>query len=74
MSDQKILTYPMDFCIGDSSEVEEKTTSIDFCISKLKAGVKAANTVSEPFKMIKDTSLMGKCPVMCTQQTSIPHY
>lgn len=52
--------------IFESSEVEEKRQLLSFVFQNLELKDKKLSiTLSESFKMIKDTSLTGKCPGMC---------
>jgi len=52
--------------IFESSEVEEKRQLLNFVFQHLELkNKKLLIHYREPFKMIKDTSLAGKCPEMC---------
>ena len=52
--------------IFESSEVEEKRQLLNFVFQNLELkDKKLLIHYREPFKMIKDTSLLGKCPGMC---------
>lgn len=52
--------------IFESSEVDEKRQLLNFVFQNLELKEKKLSvTLREPFKMIKDTSLLGKCPGMC---------
>src|ERR1700722_8793813 len=52
--------------IFESSEVEEKRQLLNFVFQNLELKDKKLSvTLREPFKMIKDTSLLEKCPGMC---------
>lgn len=52
--------------IFESSEVEEKRQLLNFVFQNLELkDKKLLINYREPFKMIKDTSLAGKCPGMC---------
>jgi len=52
--------------IFESSEVEEKRQLLNFVFQNLELKDKKLFVdYREPFKMIKDTSRMGKCPGMC---------
>jgi site-specific DNA recombinase len=52
--------------IFESSEVEEKRQLLNFVFQNLELkDKKLLIHYREPFKMIKDTSFLGKCPGMC---------
>ena len=52
--------------IFESSEVEEKRQLVNFVFQNFELKDKKLSvTLREPFKIIKDTSLAGKCPGMC---------
>jgi site-specific DNA recombinase len=52
--------------IFESSEVEEKRQLLNFVFQNLELKDKKLSiTLREPFKIIKDTSLLEKCPGMC---------
>ena len=52
--------------IFESSEVEEKRQLLNFVFQNLELKEKKLFVdYREPFKMIKDTSFLGKCPAMC---------
>jgi hypothetical protein len=51
--------------------VEEKRQLLNFVFQNLELKDKKLSiTLREPFKMIKNTSLSGKCPGMCRSQDS----
>jgi hypothetical protein len=57
--------------IFESSEVDEKRQLLKFVFQNLELKDKKLSiTLREPFKMIKDTSLAGKCPGICRSQDS----
>jgi site-specific DNA recombinase len=52
--------------IFESSEVEEKRQLLNFAFQNLELKDKKLSiTLREPFKIIKDTSQLEKCPGMC---------
>jgi site-specific DNA recombinase len=52
--------------IFESSEVDEKRQLLNFVFQNLELKDKKLSvTLREPFKIIKDTSLLEKCPGMC---------
>ncbi len=52
--------------IFESSEVEEKRQLLNFVFQNFELKDKKLSiTLREPFKIIKDTSLLEKCPGMC---------
>lgn len=60
--------------IFESSEVEEKRQLINFVFQNLELKDKRLLiNYREPFKMIKDTSGLGKCPGMCRRLDSNQH-
>lgn len=51
---------------SEGSEVEEKRQLLDFVFQNLEMKDKKLSvTLREPFKMIKDASLLGKRPRIC---------
>lgn len=57
--------------IFESSEVGEKRQLLNFVFKNLELkDKKFLIQYREPFKMIKDTPLVGKCPGMCRSQDS----
>src|ERR1700733_10169607 len=57
--------------IFESSEVEEKRQLLNFVFQNLELkDKKLLIHYREPFKMIKDTSFLGKRPGMCTEEDS----
>lgn len=63
--------------IFESSEVEEKRQLLNFVFQNLELkDKKLLIHYREPFKMIKDTFLIGKCPGMCpsphSPRTNLP--
>jgi hypothetical protein len=57
--------------IFESSEVDEKRQLLNFVFQNLQLkDKKLSATLREPFKIIKDTSLLEKCPGMCASQDS----
>ena len=54
--------------IFESSEVEEDRQLLNFVFQNLELKDKKLSvTLREPFKIIKDTSLLEKCPGMCPE-------
>jgi len=54
-----------------SSEVDEKKQLLNFVFQNLELKDKKLSvTLREPFKIIKDTSQLEKCPGMCRSQDS----
>lgn len=52
--------------IFESSEVEEKRQPLNFVFQNLELkDKKLSATLREPFKIIKDTSQLEKCPGIC---------
>lgn len=52
--------------IFESSEVDEKRQLLNFVFHNLELKDKKLSLkLREPFKIIKDTSLLEKCPGMC---------
>ena len=57
--------------IFESSEVDKKRQLLNFVFQNLELKDKKLSiTLREPFKIIKDTSLLEKCPGMCRSRDS----
>ena len=57
--------------IFESSEVDEKRQLLNLVFQNLELKDKKLSVhLREPFKIIKDTSFLEKCPGMCTGEDS----